>query len=358
MNTLQDEIFMRRVFDLAGFGRGMVSPNPMVGCVIVKDNHIIGEGWHKKYGEPHAEAEAIRSVKDPEALKGAVLYVNLEPCTHHGKTPPCADLIIKYPFKKVVICNMDSNPLVAGKGIKKIQEAGIEVQTGLMEDFGREFNIRFFTFMEKKRPYVILKWAETADGFIAKENYESKWISNALSRKLVHKWRSEEGAVMVGRNTALHDNPRLNVRDWEGRDPVRIVYDKDCSLPENIELRKGAQKTLYYNSKKSAEEGHISYIKLNPEKTLAENILADLYERKISSVMIEGGSGLFNLFIKQDMWDEARVFRSDKKFEKGIRRPALDIREYKSVQIRNNELIVVRSPKTEVGSKSLHTSDF
>src|SRR6478609_11980434 len=197
-----DEQFMQRAFELAKLGAGSVSPNPMVGCVIVHRGEIIGEGWHKKYGEAHAEVNAIDSVKEKKVLNESVVYVTLEPCSHFGKTPPCADLLIQHRVKKVVVSNLDSNPLVSGNGVKKLRAAGIEVVTGILDKAGRELNKRFFTFMEKQRPYIILKWAETADGFIARENYDSKWISNEHSRKLVHQWRTEEDAVLVGSRTA------------------------------------------------------------------------------------------------------------------------------------------------------------
>ena len=198
-----DKLFMQRALELAKLGKGMVSPNPLVGCVIVHENKIIGEGWHQKYGEAHAEVNAIASVENKELLKASTVYVNLEPCSHTGKTPPCADLLIQSSVKKVVIANEDSNPLVGGNGLKKLAQAGIEVVEGVLEKEGRELNQRFFTFMESKRPYIILKWAQTADGFIAKENYESRWISNEFSRQLVHKWRSEEDAVLIGTKTSL-----------------------------------------------------------------------------------------------------------------------------------------------------------
>ncbi|HEY5824526.1 MAG TPA: bifunctional diaminohydroxyphosphoribosylaminopyrimidine deaminase/5-amino-6-(5-phosphoribosylamino)uracil reductase RibD, partial [Cyclobacteriaceae bacterium] len=211
-----DELFIQRTFELAQIGIGQVSPNPRVGAVVAHDGKILGEGWHKKYGEAHAEVNAILSVKDHSLLKESTVYVNLEPCSHFGRTPPCADLLIRHQVKKVVICNVDPNPLVAGQGINKLRDAGIEVVAGVLEAEGRKLNKRFFTLIEKQRPYIILKWAQTADGFVARENYESKWISNDFSRQLVHQWRSEEDAILVGTKTAAHDNPQLDVRDWSG----------------------------------------------------------------------------------------------------------------------------------------------
>jgi len=320
-NTL-DELFVRRTFDLALQGRGKVSPNPLVGCVIEKNGKIIGEGFHQQFGGPHAEVNAINSVPNKEELNGATLYVNLEPCSHYGKTPPCANLIIQYPFKKVVICNLDSNPLVAGKGIKIISDAGIHVDQGILENEGRKLNVRFFTFMEKKRPYIILKWAETEDGFIARKDYSSKWISNVYSRKLVHKWRSEEDAVMIGTNTALCDNPKLNVRDWQGRDPIRIYIDKNLKVGENSFLRDGSQKTICYNLLQNQSLPNQEFVKIDPTSDTLSFILKDLYEKKIQSVIVEGGTKLLQYFIDSNSWDEARVFTSKVKFGDGIKSPA------------------------------------
>jgi diaminohydroxyphosphoribosylaminopyrimidine deaminase/5-amino-6-(5-phosphoribosylamino)uracil reductase len=242
-----DEVFMRRALELALLGMGSVSPNPMVGCVIIHHDKIVGEGWHKQYGEAHAEVNAIATIADKSLLKECTVYVNLEPCSHFGKTPPCADLLIEHRVKKVVVANLDSNPLVASEGVKKLRTAGIEVITGILEKEGRELNKRFFTFMEKQRPYIMLKWAETSDGFIARENFDSKWISNEYSRQLVHKWRAENDAVLVGTKTAFHDNPELNVRDWSGRNPVRIVLDRFLRLSEKLHVFDRKQKTLCYN---------------------------------------------------------------------------------------------------------------
>ncbi len=237
-----DELFIQRTFELAQSGIGQVSPNPRVGAVVVHDEKIIGEGWHKKYGEAHAEVNAIHSVKDQSLLQESTIYVNLEPCSHFGKTPPCADLLIRHQVKKVVVCNNDPNPLVSGQGIAKLLNAGIEVVTGVLETEGRKLNKRFFTFVEKQRPYIILKWAQTVDGFVARENYESKWISNDFSRQLVHQWRSEEDAVLVGTKTAAHDNPKLDVRDWSGRNPVRVVIDRFLRLSATLHLFNKKQK--------------------------------------------------------------------------------------------------------------------
>ena len=318
----QDELFMQRALELAALGMGNVSPNPLVGCVMVLNDRIIGEGWHQKYGEAHAEVNAVASVENKSQLQEATVYVNLEPCSHHGKTPPCVDMLIQHKVKKVVISNLDSNPLVSGNGIRKLREAGIDVTTGLLETEGRFLNRRFFSFMEKKRPHIILKWAETADGFIARENYESKWISNEYSRQLAHRWRSEEDAVMVGTRTAEYDNPMLNVRDWSGRNPVRVVIDRDLRLNDQLNLFDRSQPTICYNLLREEEHENLMFVKLGTENFL-EEMIHDLYERKIQSIVVEGGAQTFSTFIKNDWWDEARVFRSTLSFIKGIPAPEL-----------------------------------
>lgn len=323
--TTQDEFYMRRALELAELGRGHVSPNPMVGCVIVHNDRIIGEGWHKKYGGPHAEVNAVADVQQKELLPAATVYVTLEPCSHYGKTPPCASLLISHQVKKVVICNTDTNPLVGGQGIKLLREAGIEVETGLLEAEGRELNKRFFTFIEKERPYIILKWAQTTDGFVAREDYSSKWISNAFSRKLVHKWRAEEDAIMVGKNTALYDNPQLNVRAWSGRDPLRIVIDRNLQLPSTLHLFDGSQPTLCYNLHKNETHPNLEYVNINTTEEIVSAILHDLHRRKVQSLIVEGGSWLLNQFLKSELCDEARVFVSKKLFHKGIAAPAVNL---------------------------------
>lgn len=317
-----DEFFMTRAMELAQLGIGYVSPNPRVGCVIVHDNKIIGEGWHQKFGEPHAEVNAVNSVSDAKLLKESTVYVNLEPCSHFGKTPPCADLLVKHSVKKVVIANPDSNPLVAGKGIKKLLDDGIEVVTGVLEKEGRELNKRFFTSIEKQRPYIILKWAQTADGFIARKNYESKWISNELSRQLVHRWRSEEDAVLVGTKTATHDNPSLTVRDWTGRNPSRIIIDRFLRLNDHLHVFDGKEKTLCYNVLKHEEKENLLLIRIEEENFIT-HLVKDLVKQKIQSVIVEGGAQTLQLFIDLNLWDEARVFTSSRLFHEGIPSPKL-----------------------------------
>lgn len=317
-----DEFFMARAMELALLGSGNVSPNPLVGSVIVHDGRIIGEGWHEKYGGPHAEVNAINNVVDKALLKESTVYVSLEPCSHFGKTPPCADLLIQHQVKKVVVANLDSNPLVSGAGLHKLRAAGTEVTSGILNKKGRELNKRFFTLMEKKRPYIILKWAETADGFIARKNYDSKWISDEFSRQVVHKWRTEEDAVLVGMRTAKQDNPMLNVRDWTGRNPVRIVIDRFLKVNEKLHLFDGSQKTLCYNVLKHEESSNVVRIRID-EENLLQNLVGDLVKREIQSLIVEGGAQTLQAFIDLDLWDEARVFISPKTFEDGIKAPAI-----------------------------------
>lgn len=316
------ELYMKRAFELAELGRGKVSPNPMVGCVIVQGDIIIGEGYHQKYGEAHAEVNAVNDVKDKTLLKGSTAYVTLEPCAHFGKTPPCANLLAEMKVGKVVIAAVDSNPLVGGKGIQILKDAGIEVQTGVLEKVARWQNRRFFTQIEKNRPYVILKWAQSQDGFVARKDFSSKWISNSSSRQLVHKWRAEEDSILVGKNTAKYDDPALNVRDWVGKNPIRLLIDSKLELAQDLKLFDQAVPTICYNTHKSEEQGNLEFVKLKQEFSI-QDILGDLQKRKIQSLIVEGGSFLLNKFLESELWDEARVFTSQNKFGEGIEAPII-----------------------------------
>lgn len=311
---------MHRALDLARLGLGRVSPNPMVGCVLVHNDKIIGEGWHQQYGGPHAEVNAIKNVRIPGLLAQCTLYVNLEPCAHHGKTPPCAELVISSGIKKVVIANKDPNPRVAGRGIKHLRDSGVEVVEGVMKSEGILLNRRFFCFHRSHRPYIILKWAQTSDGFIARTNYDSKWISNPASRQLVHKYRAQEDAIMVGRNTAQYDNPRLTVRHWKGKNPIRLVLDPKLVLDSRLNLFDGSAMTLCYNYAKDETGSNFQMIK-GPENGFLEFIGEDLYGRDIQSVLVEGGRKLLNSLISADYWDEARIFTSPVEFGEGIKAP-------------------------------------
>lgn len=319
---MSDHLFMRRALELAALGRGHVSPNPMVGCVIVHDDRIIGEGFHQKYGQAHAEVNAIRSVSDPSLLAESTVYVTLEPCAHFGKTPPCADLLIEKKVKRVVIATVDPFAKVNGEGIKKLKAANMEVAVGLWEAEATKLNSRFFTFHQQKRPYIILKWAQTRDGYIARENYDAKWISNAYSRQLAHKWRTEEDAILVGKNTAIYDNPSLTSREWIGRNPVRILLDHTLQVPLENNLFDSASHTLVINALKNDINGKNEWIKV--DEITPKAISKILFDRNIQSVIIEGGTQVLNSFIYEKCWDEARVFVSSMSFGLGIKAPGIE----------------------------------
>lgn len=298
--------YMQRCLQLAANGLGQTAPNPMVGCVIVHDGKIIGEGWHHRYGEAHAEINAIESVADKALLKNAVVYVSLEPCAHQGKTPPCALRLVDEKVRKVVVGCLDPNPLVAGKGVEILRSAGIEVITGVLEAECRELNKRFITWHEKQRPYIILKWAETKDGFMAGAR---KQISGTLALTWVHRWRSEEQAFMVGTKTLLQDNPMMNVRHWKGDDPVRIAVDgKLVSEGKGLHFYDQSQTTIILNTIKDEELGRVSYVKI--PNTSCQSIIHALYQKNIQSVVIEGGAHFLQSFIYDSHFDEIRVFTS------------------------------------------------
>jgi diaminohydroxyphosphoribosylaminopyrimidine deaminase / 5-amino-6-(5-phosphoribosylamino)uracil reductase len=321
------EFYMKRCIELAKNGLGTTYPNPMVGSVIVHNGKIIGEGWHKKAGEPHAEVNAVNSVKDKSLLKEATIYVSLEPCSHFGKTPPCCDLIIANKIPNVVIGTIDPFAKVAGNGVKKLIESGKNVTIGILEDECNELNKRFFTFHQKKRPYIILKWAETADGFIAPISKTEKspvWITNSYSRQLVHKWRTEEQAILVGTNTVLEDNPKLDARDFKGNNPIRIVWDKSNKITEEFHIKNGIISTFFLTeSKNLTEKQNIYYKNTIFDTLLAKRTLDILYKENIQSVIVEGGSQTLQTFIDANLWDEARVFLSENTFNQGVIAPKL-----------------------------------
>ena len=319
---------MKFALQLAEKGRGNVAPNPMVGCVIVCNDKIIAEGYHQQYGGPHAEVNAINSLPADFDFSDCTLYVNLEPCSHYGKTPPCSDLIISKKFKRVVVGNLDTNPLVAGKGIQKLKDAGIEVSSGVINSEARELNRRFFWFHEKKQPYVILKWAETKDSFISREplplKKEDNWITCVESKKLVHQWRAEEQAIMVGTNTVIVDDPELTTRLVDGNNPIRIVIDKELKLPLTSKVFSTNSQVIVVTDKDVADEGNITYCKINFDKDFITSLLNALFELSIQSIIIEGGSKLLNSFIEVGAWNEARIFVGEKEFKKGIEAPVFD----------------------------------
>jgi diaminohydroxyphosphoribosylaminopyrimidine deaminase/5-amino-6-(5-phosphoribosylamino)uracil reductase len=314
---------MKRCFALAEKGIGRVSPNPMVGCVIVHNDNIIGEGFHQQFGEAHSEVNAINSVTDKSVLQEATLYVNLEPCAHFGKTPPCANLIIQYKIKQVVIANFDSNPLVAGKGIAQLREAGIEVLEKVLEKEGRFLNRRFFTFHEKKRPYIILKWAKSSDNFFAPIGGQQLWLTGEKAKRLTHQWRTEERGILVGTHTALIDNPQLTARLYEGNNPTRIVIDKENMLIDKLAIKDQQAPTIIFNQSITKTSNNLTYIAIDFNQNVIEQMLGKLMELNISSVIIEGGAFTINHFIQQNIWDEARVFTAPLTLNKGIPSPSL-----------------------------------
>ena len=340
-----DELYMQRCLELAALGAGYVSPNPMVGAVLVADGKIIGEGYHQRYGEAHAEVNAIQNVLSnyPNAealLQQSTMYVSLEPCAHFGKTPPCSDLIVKYQIPKVVIGCRDANAEVNGKGIYKLQAAGIDVIEGVLNQKCLSFNKRFFTRIGKQRPYIILKWAQTADGYFAPEQGQ-QWISSEASKKLTHRWRSEEDAVLVGYRTALNDDPQLNVREWTGRNPKRIVIDRSLSLPKTLSLFDQSQETLVFNAVKTEIDSQIKYLELeNFDTLLPQSICYQLYLMDVQSLIIEGGAQTLELFIQAGLWDEARVFTGAQIWGKGIKAPLLNAEPAEQQNIDTDQLTI------------------
>jgi diaminohydroxyphosphoribosylaminopyrimidine deaminase/5-amino-6-(5-phosphoribosylamino)uracil reductase len=342
------ETYMNRCLDLARLGLGNTAPNPLVGSVIVHDGYIIGEGFHYQFGGSHAEVNAVNSVKDKSLLRNSVLYVNLEPCSHTGKTPPCADMIINTGIPEVVIGTADPNPLVSGNGIKKLQNSGIRVVAGILQDPCHTLNRRFITFHTRRRPYIILKWAQTSDGFIdvLRENpgiSQPTWISNEISRILVHKWRSEEQAILVGTQTATMDNPQLNVREWPGNSPVRMVIDRKLALSKKLNLFDNTHTTIVFNEVINLQEGQTHYVRLDFDGNMIASLLSYLYEKEIQSVLVEGGRMLIDSFIQANLWDEARVFIGNKQFGAGVSAPEILTVKPEEIRIREDVLMLYRN---------------
>lgn len=342
---------MHRCFDLAQMAEGLNSPNPKVGAVVVYDNKIIGEGFHQKYGQAHAEVNAINSVKDKDLLKLSTLYVNLEPCCHYGKTPPCAELIIKSQIKRCVIANKDSNPKVAGGGIAVLEKAGIEVKTGVLEKEGRFLNRRFFCNQEKKRPYIILKYAQSLDGFIDNRDEKEKstsallhnkqfWITNDALKVWVHKQRKQEDAILVGYNTALLDNPALTTRHLIGKNPYRVVFDKDLSLPKESNIFDNSSPTIIFNYKHEGKQNNNEYILIRDKENVEEEIFKVLlYSKNIGSIIVEGGKRTINKLLVKNLWDEAFVLTGDVFFGKGTKSPVIATTKLRSTRyVANNRV--------------------
>lgn len=342
---------MQRCLTLALQGMGHVVPNPMVGCVLVYNGRIIAEGYHQQYGGPHAEVNAINAVTNSSLLEKATLYVNLEPCSHFGKTPPCANLIVEKKIPRVVIGSYDPNPLVSGKGIKLLRDNGVEVITEVLKEESDFLNRRFLTFHTKKRSYIILKWAQSADGFIAPADGKPYWLTNDESKKLVHQWRSEEPGIMVGHNTVLTDNPRLTVRHTEGKNPVRITLDRNLQLPSNMRIFDASGRTLVFNQKEDLLTDNRENIRIDFSADVLAQVLTALHSRNLLSVMVEGGAALLESFINAGYWDEARVFYTEARLKAGLKAPAITGKLLEEQQLDNDLLKVFLPACSSTGSE-------
>lgn len=316
---------MQRCIELADKGLGSVAPNPMVGAVLVHDGRIIGEGFHEKYGEGHAEVNCLKSVKaeDCHLIASSTLYVSLEPCSHYGKTPPCSLLILENNIPKIVIGAKDPFEKVNGKGIEQLRNAGREVIVGVLEKECKWQNRRFNTFHLEHRPYIILKWAESQDGFIAPIGNTQYWLTNDFSKQLVHRWRTEEPAIMVGYNTVMADNPQLTARLWKGKNPVRVVVDQHCTLPKTQQIFNAEGELILFNALHEEQIENVSYCKIDFSQSIIPQVLEVLHKKGLQSILIEGGQKILNLFIEANLWDEARVFRTQVQLQNGIYAPTL-----------------------------------
>ena len=336
------EIYMQRAIDLALTAKGKTSPNPIVGAVLVYKDNIISEGFHAYAGGPHAEVSCLKDfeISKIQNREQLYLYVTLEPCAHFGKTPPCCDLIIDKGIDNIVIGHQDPNPKVAGGSIKKLKELGKNVLVGVLEAECRSINKPFLVNQEKNRPYILLKWAQSKDGFIARKNFDSKWISNSISRTLVHKLRANLDGILVGKNTTLYDNPRLNVRDWKGNSPVRIIIDPKCKLTKDLKVFDQSINTIVFNEKIEKVSGLIEYISIDFNENWIKSMLTNLYSRDIYSLMIEGGANILNQFIEAQYWDEAYIFVGDVIFKDGIKAPILASNLKGTIDLKNDRLLI------------------
>jgi diaminohydroxyphosphoribosylaminopyrimidine deaminase/5-amino-6-(5-phosphoribosylamino)uracil reductase len=344
--TVQEK-FMQRCLQLAGQAIGKVAPNPMVGAVIVHEGKIIGEGFHQQFGGAHAEVNAIKSVVDKTLLAHSTLYVNLEPCSHFGKTPPCVDLIIAHKIPEVVIGIQDPFAEVNGAGIKKLEDAQVKVTVGILENECKQLNKRFITFYTKSRPYIILKWAQTADGFIGKKTGPVK-ISNDVAKILTHRWRSEEQSILIGSGTAIIDNPQLTVREWSGPSPIRIIIDRKGKLPKGLQVFDGTQRTIVISSDSSNEVMNAEKIIIENNDDFLQNALSSLQKHGIQSILVEGGATLLQTFIDQELWDEARVFTAPLPITETddalkVKAPLLSLPSYATEMIGDNFLHLYQS---------------
>lgn len=337
---------MRRCLELAANGAGNVAPNPMVGCVIVHEGRIIGEGFHAACGGPHAEVNAVRSVRKSGLLGSCTMYVSLEPCSHYGRTPPCSDLILSEKIPHVIIGTSDPFSEVAGKGIARLKQGGVKVETGILESECRWQNRRFFTFHEKGRPYIILKWAQTLDGFIAPEHVTGQpvWISGVLARTFVHKTRTEEGAILVGTETVIRDNPSLTARDWSGKSPLRVVIDRTGRIPSHFSVFSGEAPTLVFTGETEIYPSGVDVVQIRFEQDVPLQILKELYQRDIQSVIIEGGTTTLQYFINAGLWDEAHIFTGPEMFSRGVRAPLISGSPLERVQLDETVLTLMVNP--------------
>lgn len=347
------ENYMHRCLQLAARGLGNVSPNPLVGSVIVHNERIIGEGYHRVFGQAHAEVNAIQSVTEKNRLTESTLYVNLEPCSHYGKTPPCTELIIKSGIPKVVIGMQDPFEKVAGRGIVALKKAGVDVLTSCLEDDCRHLNRRFITFQAKKRPFIILKWAQTLDGFMDMDRMQGEtahvnWITNDKLKLLVHRWRTEEDAVMIGTHTALNDNPQLTVRDWSGRNPIRLVLDEKLSLPTSLNVFDNSATTLVFTGVSAQNTDKMEYIQIDFHQDVLPQVMSFLYQRGIMSILVEGGRELLDSFISAGLWDEARIFTGNKVFRSGLQAPQLPGKLTDSIMYNQDRLVCYENPESKV----------
>jgi diaminohydroxyphosphoribosylaminopyrimidine deaminase/5-amino-6-(5-phosphoribosylamino)uracil reductase len=342
---MKHDLFMRRCIELAAKAIGNVAPNPMVGAVLVYKDRIIGEGYHQKYGEAHAEVNAINSVSDKSLLAFSTLYVSLEPCNHYGKTPPCTQLILKHKIPNVVIGCRDLNKQVKGSGIEALKAAGVNVTSGILQEACLDLNKRFFYFLKTQRPYVILKWAASKDGYIGSKTIGNVIISNEHSRQLVHKWRSEEAAILVGSNTAEMDNPTLTVRDYPGKNPIRIVIDRQNKLSAKLKLFDQISPTIVFTRKPKKSKLNLEYIELPASANELENVLNLLGTKNIQSVLVEGGAEMLQSFIDKGIWNEARVFSSEEKLKGGIKSPILSSMPLEKIKIKKDTLAIYKNNK-------------
>jgi len=342
---MNHELYMQRCLDLAKIGLAAASPNPSVGAVLVHENKIIGEGYTSAYGGAHAEVNCLESValENKDLISQSTLYVSLEPCSHFGKTPPCSNLIIENNIPKVVIACTDPNPLVAGKGIAKLKAAGIEVVENVLKEAALESNKRFFTFHTKKRPYIILKWAQTPNGFFAPNNNEQFWITNKKTKALVHSWRSQEMGILVGGKTILADNPRLNTRLVEGKNPIRIVINTKDDFKGQLHILDQTIPTIIFGWNKKENKENLQYVLLKPEENIVKQIISTLFDLQINSIIVEGGAATLQQFITQNLWDEARILQGEKELHQGILAPKIKGKVIENYTILKDQIKIIKN---------------